>query len=364
MKYLIYFTFSFVILVSCSKNDVNLEKIYAYRTIIVYMAADNDLSDDAWNNLKEIQNGYEDMGANLIVFIDPINDVPHILKIANEGNKRIKDYSEFNSVDANQMRQVISDIIGLYPSESYGLVLWSHGTSWLPEGMQLKSFGDDQGRQMDIIDLANALPIKFDFILLDACLMGSIEVVYELRNRAEYIIASPTEILYLGFPYEPIIPELLKVEPDLKQVANIYFSFFNQLSGAFNSASISLINTRELERLAMLTKQIITCRIFQTQTFDYSSVQRLDVYEKPYTFDFLDFMQKAFTEKETEQLIEQLNNTVLYKAHTSEFLSLYTIESFCGLSCYIPDHDESLHYYYRNLNWYKDSGFDQLFSQK
>ena len=41
---------------------------------------------------------------------------------------------------------------------------------------------------MNIDALAAALPVRFDFILMDACLMGSVEVVYELRNKADFII--------------------------------------------------------------------------------------------------------------------------------------------------------------------------------
>jgi hypothetical protein len=148
-KYLFLFTLWFILLVSCSK-DGGLELLPANRTVIVYMAADNDLSEDAYDNLREIQSGYEEKGANLIVFIDPADDVPHILKIILGGNQRIKVYPEFNSADTGQMRQVLNDIICMYPAESYGLILWSHGSSWLPADVRLRSFGEDNGRQMNI----------------------------------------------------------------------------------------------------------------------------------------------------------------------------------------------------------------------
>jgi len=196
--------FSAILLVSCNKI-VGTDDIQPYRTVIVYMAADNDLSDDAWKNISEIQKAYVGKGVNLIVFIDSSDDLPQILQIEHGGFRRIKTFHEFSSVDAIHFNHLLISIIDMYPAASYGLILWSHGTSWLPAGVQLRSFGEDNGRQMDITTLAAALPVKFDFILLDACLMGSVEVAYELRNKTDFIIASATEIIYSGFPYGQVM---------------------------------------------------------------------------------------------------------------------------------------------------------------
>ena len=245
-RFLIHFLLSFILFVSCSKDDEVFVPVD--RTIIIYMAADNDLSEDAWDNIREIQDGYRESGANLLVFIDSAEDAPHILKIGRGSSTRVKTYPEFNSADAAQMERVLNDIVEMYPAASYGLVLWSHGTSWLPAGSHLKSFGEDNGRQMNITALASSLPIRFDFILMDACLMGSVEVAYELRNKTDFIIASPTEIIYTGFPYVQIISELLRAKPDFDKVAEEYINFYNQLSGAYRSATISLLAAMRRER--------------------------------------------------------------------------------------------------------------------
>jgi len=152
------------------------------------MAADNDLTNDARVNIQEMQSGFEEKGVNLIVFFDPFDDLPHVLQIGRGSATRVKDYLEFNSADAVQMGHVLSELIELYPAQEYGLILWSHGTAWLPAGSMLRSFGDDRGRQMNIRDLAENLPLKFDFILFDACLMGSVEVAYELKGIKKLVV--------------------------------------------------------------------------------------------------------------------------------------------------------------------------------
>ena len=357
----IYLTLCFIYFSSCSIVVVSEEE-KSYRKVIIYMAADNGLSEDAWNNITEIQRVYKNKSVKLIVFIDSKDDLPHILLIEQGGAKLIKTYHEFNSADATYMKHIVMGIIEMYPAASYGLVLWSHGTSWLPAGVQLRSFGDDNGRQIDIWALAAALPVKFDFMLFDACLMGSVEVVYELRNKTDFIIASSTDIIYKGFPYEWVIPELTSVEPDLRKVASAHFDFYNGMQGELRSASVTLINTRELEKLATVTGQFITGRKFDLEFFDRTSVQRLDLYIEQYTFDFLDFLEKAFPEADTNPLKAQLGKTVLYKAHTPRFIEEYDILTYCGLSCYIPHPlRDDLNKSYQQLEWNRDSGFYNLF---
>ena len=47
---------------------------------------------------------------------------------------------------------------------------------------------------MEITDFAMALPDHlFEFIIFEACNMAGIEVAYELRNKAAYIMASSAQ---------------------------------------------------------------------------------------------------------------------------------------------------------------------------
>jgi hypothetical protein len=347
---------------SCSKDELP-EPVKAERTIIAYMAADNNLSLDALDDIEEMKQVFSATGTNLIVFIDPAGKEPYILEIAQDTATKVRTYSELNSIDASQMRQVLNDIINMYPAKNYGLILWSHGTSWLPANVQLKSFGQDEGAQINIPELSEALPVRFDFILFDACLMGAVEVAYELRNKTDYIISSSAEIIYTGFPYDLIIPELLSSTPNLRKAAENYFNYYNeQEDNEYRSATISLIDTKELDNLARVTGQLLSEQTFDSASFDRTSVQRLDVYDERYTFDFLDFITKAFPEADKRSLMEQLAKTVLYKAHTAEFLEEYEINTYCGLSCYIPRDDrDDLNIYYKQLRWYQAGGYNKLF---
>jgi hypothetical protein len=345
---------------ACSKDhSVDTATV---RTVIVYMAADNDLWADALVDVEEMQAGFSEQRVNLVVFLDPSGEPPCLLKIAHGTKTTVKTYPEHNSADASQMRKVLDDAIVLYPARSYGLALWSHGTSWLPANHLLKSFGEDGGKQMNIPELAAALPVHFDFILFDACLMGSVEVAYELKDKTDYLIASSTETIYEGFPYDEIVPELLKSNIDMIRIAQTYFDYYNRLPGAYRSATISVTSTKELAHLAEVTKQLLTGASCNLSLFDRTAVQRLDIYSEQYAFDFFDFISKIAPEADKSLLTQQLNKTVLYKANTAQFLEEYNIETYCGLSCYIPHPNRSdLSSYYKTLKWYAASGFNLLF---
>jgi len=349
---LVFFLFSFN---SCHKHEVLKKDDPISRTILVYMAADNDISEDAYADLEEMKQGFAAKGTNLIVFIDPADDAPQILEITPEGSKTVKVYPEFNSADAVKMGQVLSEMISMYPAREYGLILWSHGTSWLPAGSRLRSFGHDSGKQMNIPDLANNLPVHFDFILFDACLMGSVEVAYELKDKTDYIIASPTETIAEGFPYDRIIPRLIQPKIDFNAVAQSYFDYYNVQQGAYRSATISVVETRYLPELAYSLKELFENNAVNLQTFDRTSVQRLDVFDEQYVFDLSDFVDKLFPDANKTDFMVQLNRVVRYKNHTPQFLLEYHINTCCGLSCYIPHPARNdLTAYYKTLKWYND----------
>lgn len=354
---------------SCS-SDNSVDLLNANLVLIVYLAADNDLSMDAVANLAQIEKAYRTTSAKLVVFIDALNERPRLLEITDSGQLLIEEYDDPNSVSPNIMNDVLLEIVKLYPAKHYGLILWSHGTSWLPANSYLRvdvndkknAFGDDKGKQMNIQELASALPLKFEFILFDACLMGAIEVAYELRNNTNYILSPSTETIADGFPYDLIIPELLKPDYRLSKIAQAYFNFYNNQRGAYRSATISLIKTSELDSLALQFRALFVNNPPDLYSFKRASVQRLDVYDEQYHFDLMDFIQKVQPASDKQSFVKQLEKCVIYKAHTPRFVEMFDIVNYCGLSCYIAHPDRiDLNEYYKSLEWYTSAGLDSWF---
>lgn len=348
-----------VLFSSCEKNEDVLT--LSDRTIIVYMAADNDLSYTAFENLQQMKEGFMDVGTQLVVFFDQGDENPCLAKIHQGTDIIVKSYAELNSANSDVLRSIIEDVIDLYPAKEYGLILWSHGSSWMPNGSMLKSFGYDSGMRMNIPDLANSLPVKFNFILFDACLMGAVEVAYELKDKTNYIIASSTETIYQGFPYDKIIPELIRPKIDFNAVAKSYFDYYNNQSYSYQSATISVVDTRYLSDLAYYMKQFFKSNNVNLQSFDRTSVQRLDLYEEQYIFDLHDFINRILPDANKDDFMNQLSKVILCKYYTSQLVQKYDINTYCGLSCYIPlSNRDDLNIYYQTLKWYKDAGLNYL----
>ncbi|MCL2651701.1 MAG: clostripain-related cysteine peptidase [Candidatus Azobacteroides sp.] len=354
-----YIILFLLIVISCQKEEI--QKNPATRTIIAYMAANNDLAGDAFVGLQQMVQGFSEKGVNLIVFIAESGENPQLVEIHPGKEKVVKTYSVLNTADPAVLKEVLQDAVDLYPAQEYGLILWSHGSSWMPNGNGLRSFVNDNGNRMNIPDLANSLPVKFKFILFDACLMGAVEVAYELKDKTDYIIASPTETQETGFPYDVIIPKLLQPAIDYNAVAQTYFDYYNVQQDAYQSATVSVLETQQLTALAAAMKQLCENNPVNMASFDRTSVQRLDVYEEQYVFDLLDFVNKIFPNANKDDFIAQLNKVVLYKYHTPQFIMLYDINTFCGLSCYIPLATRSdLNAYYKTLKWYRDAGLSLM----
>jgi len=354
------FAFALFIFISCQKEEI--QKTPATRTIIVYIAADNDLAGDASVSLQQMEQGFSEKSVNLIAFYAQAGQNPKLLEIHQSKDKVVKNYPVLNTADPAVLNEILQDAIDLYPAQEYGLILWSHSSSWMPAGIGLRSFDNDNGNHMNIPDLANSLPLKFKFILFDACLMGSVEVAYELKDKMDYMIAPPTETQETGFPYDVIIPKLLQPAIDYNAVAQTYFDYYNVQSDAFQSATVSVVETQYLPDLAAVMKQLCENNPVNMDTLDRTSVQRLDVYDEQYTFDLLDFVDKIFPNADKDDFANQLNRVVLYKYHTPEFIMMYDINTFCGLSCYIPlPGRPDLTTYYKTLKWYQDAGLSYLF---
>lgn len=360
------------LLTACKDNGVQNES-KPFRTVLVYIAANNNLSYEANLNIDQMVSSIDEVNGNLIVYARLPNSKPALYHISNKNGERkkvkIKEYENHNSSDPTVLNTVITEVVEDFEAETYGLILWSHATGWVPSqvNIKLKSFGNDQGREMDIKELNSALPPIFDFILFDACSMASIEVLFELKDKTQYFIASPGEVIANGMPYNKVINDFfVKGEKTYQNIAKKYFDHYNQMSGLYRSATVSVIEASKLTDLAKQTKFIIENQLPLSENFSRSEIQRMDfdrLGNPLIAFDFLDFIEKNYTNniEEFKTFKDLIDKAVLYSANTP-FFNGYEILTNSGITCYIPtlENEPFVHEYYRTLDWYKMSGFNKL----
>ena len=376
-----------VLSVACHKSGPVVpdpDVLKADRTILVYLAADNNLDAYARKNINDILKGMDESSGRIVIYMDGSKDVPVLMTVQKYGNDwkldTLEKYDEEDSTDPTVLRRVANRTRELYPAASYGLVLGSHGSGWIPDNVRFpgqrmtsrkaantpltRFFGEDQNpgsgvyrrAGMTVADLADALPGGYYFILFDACLMSNIEVAYALRHKTEYMLASPAEILIDGFPYQRMVSLLWGDEPELREACREYWNYYENYpsGGGWQSGTIALIRTEFLDGLAGEVRDILAGKSEIIAGMVPADVWRYPLinYGQDVFFDFGEYIRKLATEAQYNRFRVWLDQTV-YRLATTRFNGI-TIpsEQYSGLTVYIPlSRWESANDEYYELEW-------------
>lgn len=300
---------------------------------------------------------------------------PVLIRIYRENGQAILDtvkVYEGNTVSASaaNINGVLSTIRNTYKSDHYGLVYSSHASGWLPcnfynsnkPAPALQSVGAQFDKsvtytyEVDIKDFASAIPMKLDYIIFDACLMGGVEVAYELRKVCDRVVFSPTEIFTEGLYYRTIAKRLLQEVPDLRNVCKDYMEHYEA------GATISLVDCRQLDKLASEAGKLISRYGSNIPGIQKSSVQRFYTGNHEWFYDMRSIIKAAgATVDELNELDKVLDTCIPYKDYTPEFGSgtqyYIPIREYCGLSMWLPmTKYPKLVSYYKDLDWNKAVG--------
>lgn len=306
------------------------------------------------------------------------------------------------SSTALQLNGVLSYVKENYTAKTYGMIFSSHATGYLPAGYygnsrdyvyspsasicgighgqaaprgvpyvepehdpsfpMVKSVGQDQvgspgyytSYEMQIEEFAEALPMYMDYILFDACLMGGVEVAYELAGKVGKVGFSQTEVLAEGFDYKTLTSHLLYGgEPDPAAVCMDYFRQYDEQVGIMRSATISMVDCSKMEPLAQVCAELFEKYRGSIAKLTPSKVQRYYRGDYHWFYDLVDIVAKAgIAEEEMEALNQAVDGCIVYKAATPDFMSSFSIDTYSGFSMYLPcNGGAELDKYYRTLKW-------------
>lgn len=429
MKYYLYlFIFALCTFSSCKDSNNAEDGSTRYRhTTILYFSAQNSLGSQNASGMDsvEIVQGarlMKNFNDNLILYLDDAAN-PRIYRYYRlpDGRtmvQKIRTYStDANSSDSTTLKDVLDFIGSKYPSDSYGLVLWSHGMGWLPDIISfkekgqrsknniLKGFGIDVGpggnmskdtdargnlgQQMETTALAWAIEnsrIRPKYIFFDACMMQCVEVAYDLRNATDYIIASPATTSGYGIYYTDMIPNGLFAYPftedSIKKMADIYYYDVmenpetNVLYGP-QGCVMSVVKTSELQNLADATAAYLSTAIHDGEYPNLTGVQTYSSFIHTTYPDFYDIssaMKKLLTPENYLRWKAVLDKCVIHTRASDRFY-YYSIgfstyfnnvdhTSACGMSMFFPQELYNQYSYYGNLNnmfkdtqWYQVAGW-------
>jgi hypothetical protein len=187
-------------------------------TVLVYMAADNDLSELTETDLEELKTGGSSAEVNVLILMDKLDETACLMSIEGNNLEPLEDLGEVNMGDEETLAQFVDYCVVNYPSEHLLLFFWDHGAgldgvAW-DQTMEDGLPGDDEwgGDWLSHHEAISALKgHHVDIFATDECSVGQMETVYEYRYRgldADYMVASESGIGYRGFSYDDILLRL------------------------------------------------------------------------------------------------------------------------------------------------------------
>lgn len=392
---------------SCCKHKGD-EKPHHYDQVVVMVGLGfNNLSSDITKNVNTLAANYlpeKKDGKALVVFAHTaLSDwefvkqtEPVLIQMYKKDGKVIRDTLKRYAADevtasGKKLAEVFSDVCTLFPADHYGMLFSSHSTGWVPGGY--KSEEESSGwtfsamRKMmarpssepvahenmplfqgtksigiqcylsastqytiELDEFVNAIPVHLDYMIFDSCLMGCSEVVYAFKDKADYMIASPCEILTDGFVYETLAADLLSGDtPDLRAVADDFYDYYKDDSG-----TIAYYDCSKIEPIAAAVHTICDAHRENVMNLKRNSVQGYNYSLDPFFFDIKDIcVNLGATEAELATLQNALNACVLFKAATPAFLGRKIDPTkYSGMSMYLPNPNwPQLNEFYKSTSW-------------
>lgn len=302
-----------------------------------------------------------------------------------------------SSASAQTVENVLKYVKANFPAQEYGMIMSSHANGWVPAGyfispwdekdddlfnlartvpgpvslpyfaedpeVKALCFQDDKssptgGMEMDLSDFVDAISnsgIHLRYLALDMCLMGGVEVAYELKDVVDYLAFSPTEVLSDGFAYETILHRLLYAsQADIVGVCRDYFA---QYEKSRRSATVTAVDCSKLGDLRDVCLDLFKKYAVQIAQLDQDTVQPYCTARR-YFFDLRHALETAgITSQERSKLDAALMECVLYHNETEYFSAsgeYFKLGNCCGFSMYLPSGERpKLNESYKELAWNK-----------
>lgn len=383
-----------VLTTACSSSDNEEVTQPAKRTVLVYMAAENNLTSNAQSDINEMIKGVKKISKwdHLIVFVDRMTEKPFIIRLRNNDQQpadTLKKYeNDFIGSDPERMKEVMSWVMQNYPANDYGLVIWGHANGWVIMNDSVavrRAIAQDDGVDtsskryfMNIPTLRTtlqSLPHTFKFIFADCCNMQNVEVAYELKDVTQYLIASPAAIPDDGAPYEAIIPDLFNYI-DQQMCQQTCADYYAKIDHEGYHLPIAAVRTDCIQQLATATRKLLSS-IYQQGTninTDGMIYYYRDNYGAHLMYDINDFMIRH-SPSETEYmewkhafdaiLVANKKSMKWETQGTLDWDFTPTEERFGGMSMLIPlaRYDNTLLKYnelIKKMGWYQAVGWSEL----
>jgi hypothetical protein len=344
----------------------------------------------------------------------------------------VADLGETNTGDPRVLESFIEWAAANYPAEHYLLVVWNHGAGWddtnvyraikgldynitrkqivaqaagtqvqgtvstaqirqivdrrlhralfsttIKSAIETRAIAFDDNAQdfLDNIEMKDLLKAvttmigqKIDIVGMDACLMSMVEVGYQIRDSAAYIVSSEETEPGDGWPYNTILAELAK-KPTMTpgELASVivqkylasYSTRDNVTQSAFDLAQSTTLAGAVDQLAKTLTSKLTTTSVRNMIIRVRNQVQS---YEVPEYVDLVDFC-KLLRSRTSQTVIKTACMNVIDAVQTGKFVVATgykgsPVANSYGVSIYFPT--RSISSLYVTLDFTKDTAWDEF----
>ncbi len=251
-------------------------------TVLVYLDGDNDLEQYAIANFNQMEQVGSSADVRVIVQFDRTPgfdstngnwaDTRRFLVTRGADTNlmsslRLDDppMGEADMGSPDTLRDFVQWGRSTFPADHYALVVWDHGTGWeihtLSDQIPYKFIALDStsGNALDVSEIKTAMSgLRVDVLAFDACFMQEMEVAYELRTTAKYMVGSPSAIPAYGFDYNLILRGLRGTTTPEGLGRLLVDDYMTRYSGGFKGITISMLDLDRMDSLAAAANNYAT----------------------------------------------------------------------------------------------------------
>ncbi|MGB3641794.1 MAG: clostripain-related cysteine peptidase [Rivularia sp. (in: cyanobacteria)] len=391
-------------------NGKTFDQLQGRKTLMAPM------EEQGWKDIEEMEAVGSTEEITVLVQFDTLSDRENTYRIhipVKGENREIQNIPEQNTGNPDSLRDFIVWGIEKYPAENYAVILWNHGTGWKEDdiyafarnrGLQIQASPDEvrsltrnnrrlshafflssitevlqlededsraiafDDSSLDFLDNAKLQQAfreaeektgkKVSLIGMDACLMSMVEVAYQLRANANYMVASQEVEPLSGYPYTAILQNLtanadMTPEELSKLIVREYGHYYEGESrGSVSKVTQSATSLMMVEKLALalgrlatVLSQLLTEEDIYTESAIYHAQRKAVRFDDKDFVDLHDFL-KLLRDKyagdscELTQVIDEVMNLMILEIEPQIILANVGLglrfERVKGLSIYSP----------------------------
>lgn len=229
------------------------------------MCANIDLEEYGIQDLQELKNVNQNISVR--VYFDGKINQDGILILDEFGEWQFFPTAERDSGDPNKLLSYILWYFDRYESSHRALILWDHGSAWVGDSKSLSTgyapkaicFDDTSENSISVAELRQALELynssggpKIELLAMDACLMGSFEVLYELEGLVDYVLASSFSVPGDGYNYD-FMKQITSTDNALsvgQKIVDNFRSYYDGSSQESKSLSLAVYDVNKVWTVA------------------------------------------------------------------------------------------------------------------